>query len=124
MWETDFKWDFVRGLNKSSGGSLPRMTPMRGTLGVNYRHAAFSAELEFQRVEGQSSLSANETPTSGYNRVNLGGEVPIKTGLGQLKAIWRVNNVFDVEARNHVSFLKDEVPLPGRNLIIGLQAQI
>jgi iron complex outermembrane receptor protein len=123
-WETEFKWDWVRGLDRTNNGNLARMTPMRGTLGVNYRHAAFSAELEFQRVEGQSSLSANETPTSGYNRVNLGGEVPIKTGLGQLKAIWRVSNVFDVEARNHVSFLKDEVPLPGRNLIIGLQAQI
>ncbi len=124
MWETDFKWDFVRGLNKSSGGSLPRMTPMRGTLGLNYKHSAFAADLELQRVEGQQNLAANETATLGYNRVNLGGEVPFSTSFGQWKAIWRVNNVFDVDARNHVSFLKDMAPLPGRNFIVGLQAAL
>jgi iron complex outermembrane receptor protein len=60
----------------------------------------------------------------GYNRVNLGGEVPFSTVFGQWKVIGRVNNVFDVDARNHVSFLKDLAPLPGRNFIVGLQAAL
>jgi len=122
MWETDFKWDWVRGLNDSDGGNLPRMTPMRGTLGLNFKHPAFTAEIEYQRVEGQSVVAANEKTTPGYNQVNLGGVIPLKTGMGPFKLIWRASNLFDVLARNHVSFLKEDVPLPGRNFIIGLQA--
>jgi len=31
-----------------------------------------------------------------------------------------LHNIGDVEAREHVSFLKDIAPMPGRNLRVGL----
>ena len=33
----------------------------------------------------------------------------------------KANNLFDREARNHSSFLKDIAPLPGRGLMLGLR---
>jgi len=35
--------------------------------------------------------------------------------------ILRGRNLADEEARNHVSFLKDVAPLPGRDLSLGLR---
>jgi iron complex outermembrane receptor protein len=32
------------------------------------------------------------------------------------------NNLTDEEARVHTSFLKDQAPLPGRNLTLGVRA--
>lgn len=123
-WDFDFKVDWVRGLDLTNGGNLPRMVPIRGTLGANYRHALFSAGLEYQRTEGQSLVASNERATRGYNFVNLSGEVPFNTGFGLFKGLVRVNNLFDVEGRNHISFVKEIAPLPGRNIFVGLQAAI
>ena len=36
-------------------------------------------------------------------------------GNGELKVSLFANNLLDEVARNHSSFVKDEVPLPGRN---------
>jgi iron complex outermembrane receptor protein len=123
-WDFDFKADWVRGLDLTNGGALPRMVPIRGTLGVNYRNQHFSAGAEYQRTEGQSQVAANERATRGYNFVNLSGEVPFSTSFGLFKGLLRVNNLFDVEARNHISFVKEIAPLPGRNVFVGLQAAI
>jgi iron complex outermembrane receptor protein len=123
-WDFDFKADWVRGLDLTNGGALPRMVPIRGTLGANYRHALFSAGLEYQRTEGQSLVAANEPVTRGYNFVNLSGEVLFSTSFGLFKGLLRVNNLFDVEARNHISFVKEIAPLPGRNVFVGVQAAI
>ncbi len=123
-WDFDFKADWVRGLDLTNGGALPRMVPIRGTLGVNYRNQTFSAGLEYQRTEGQNQVAANERATRGYNFVNFSGEVPITTSFGLFRALLRVNNLFDVEARNHISFVKEIAPLPGRNVFVGLQAAI
>jgi iron complex outermembrane receptor protein len=122
--ETEFKWDWLRGLDSSHNGNLPRMTPMRSSLGLHFKHSLFSAEVEYQRVEGQSLLAQNETSTLGYQLMNVTAEFPLKIDQEQFKLIFQINNLFNVAARNHISFLKDEVPLPGRNFVLGLKAQL
>ena len=123
-WELDFKADWMRGLDRTNGGNLPRMVPARGTIGARYQGSLFSADAELQRVEGQSLLAANEVATRGYNWVNLGAEVPVSGIFSGLKAIFRAQNLFNVEARNHISFLKELAPLPGRNFIVGIQGAL
>jgi iron complex outermembrane receptor protein len=123
-WAMDFKADWLRGLDLTNHGNLPRMVPVRGTLGLGYRHSKFSANVEYQRTEGQSLTAQNERATLGYDFVNLSGEVPITTSFGLFKGVFRVNNLFDAEGRNHISFVKEIAPLPGRNMIVGVQAAI
>jgi iron complex outermembrane receptor protein len=100
------------------------MIPVRGTFGVNYKQQNFSADLELQRNEGQSLLAANESATRGFTFLNAGAEVPVSTGFGVFRASLRANNLFNVDGRNHVSFLKDLAPLPGRNFVLALEAAI
>jgi len=117
-------FDFVRGLDRSHHDWLPRMSPFRESLTLDYRNRGWLGEIELQRSEKQNLLAANELPTDAFTFINLGVEAPIATSFGQYRLMARVNNVFDHEGRVATSVLKDIAPLPGRNFIIGLQAAL
>ncbi len=124
IWELETRLDIVRGFNRTDRTFLPRVTPVRETVGLSYRGNSIAADIEIQRSEAQTQLAANEQKTPAYTMLNLGAEMPVTTGFGALRLTARLNNAFDVEARNHVSFVKDVAPLPGRNFIVGLQARL
>ncbi len=127
IWEVEAKLDWVRGRNRTDDVNLPRITPFRESLALDYRSNALSAEIEIARSETQNFLAPNETRTPGYTLLNLGAEVPVRLsslGLGALRVTARLNNALDAEARNHVSLLKDLAPLTGRNFVLGIQAQL
>ncbi len=124
IWELDAKLDLVQGRDRTNDDPLPRMTPMRESLSLDYRGNSFSAALELARSEAQSRLASNETRTEGYTLVNIGAEVPVSTDFGAVRLTGRLTNLLDAEARNHVSFVKDIAPLAGRNFILGLQARL
>lgn len=120
--QLELKGDVVRGINRVNGENLPRMTPIRESVSLLYKADRLSTDLEVQRVERQDLTAPNETATGSYMLVNWGVETPIRIGSTMLSAFGRLNNIFNQEARNHVSVIKDLAPLPGRNLILGLQA--
>ncbi len=124
FFELDGKIDLVRGLNRSNSTHLSRIPPMRESLAVNYRVNALSTMVEYQRSEAQGLVAKNEITTDAYQWVNLGAETPVNTFFGVLHFQAKVNNLFNVEARNHVSFLKDRAPLPGRNFVLSVQASL
>jgi iron complex outermembrane receptor protein len=124
IWELETRLDVVRGFNRTDRTFLPRVTPVRETVGLSYRGNAVAAEIEIQRSEAQTQLAANEQKTPAFTMLNLGAEMPVTTSFGALRLTARLNNALNVEARNHVSFVKDVAPLPGRNFIVGLQARL
>ncbi len=124
IWELETRLDLVRGFNRSDKTFLPRVTPVRETVGLNYRSNSIAADIEIQRSEAQTQLATNEQKTPAYTMLNVGAEMPVTTGFGALRLTARLNNAFNVEARNHVSFVKDVAPLPGRNFIVGVQARL
>lgn len=96
-------------------GAAPRIPPLRllGGLGVN--SPKFDVRGEVEWVDGQDRIAAFETPTDGYTMVNAeinfrpwGNDRPLSFALS-------ANNIFDVNARRHASFLKDYAPLAGRD---------
>lgn len=122
VFEIEARFDWVRGRDRTHRANLPRMTPVRESIGLAYQTSAFTIEAEVQRSEAQGLVAQGELPTSSYTMLNLGLEVPFATSFGTFRAIARANNLNDVDARTHVSFLKDRAPLPGRNFLLGLQA--
>ncbi|MCM0606577.1 MAG: TonB-dependent receptor [Xanthomonadaceae bacterium] len=124
FFEVEAKVDFVRGLNISTSQNLPRITPIRETIGIDYNTNFLRTGIELQHSERQAMTAPGELPTEGYYLVNLALEAPINTSFGVLQAKLRVNNLLNEEARTHVSFLKDRAPLPGRNIVLGIQANI
>lgn len=97
-------------------GPAPRIPPLRvlGGLGVTSRKVDVRGEVEW--TDDQKRISDFETETKGFTLVNAevnyrpwGMERPLSFALS-------ANNIFDVVARRHASFLKDFAPLSGRDI--------
>lgn len=119
--EVGFKLDSVTAKNRDTKENIPKIPPMRETLSATYKTNSYNADIEVQHTEAQTQTAKDETKTDRYALVNLGIEAPITWDAVSLSCYGRINNVFDAEARNHISVLKDIAPLPGRNLILGVQ---
>jgi len=114
--------DHVRGKLRHGGGDLPRIPADR--LGVRLDQAFTSAidgQLEFYRVQRQSDSTDYETDTGGYNMLGAGVSYRGNLGRTDYRVYLRGDNLLDSNAREHTSFIKDEVLLPGRNLTLGMR---
>ena len=75
-------------------------------------------------VAHQTKTAPEETSTDSYYLTNAGYTYHMVGNISSLDLFFRVRNIFDVEARNHVSTVKDIAPQPGRNVILGAQFQL
>lgn len=112
--------DFTRATIKG-GGPLPRIPALRLLGGLEAQSDTITGRVEVEWVDGQDRIAAFETTTKGYTMVNasmslkpFGVDSPFDLTLS-------ANNIFDVDARRHASFLKDYAPLAGRDIRIGLR---
>ncbi|MNC41236.1 putative TonB-dependent receptor precursor [compost metagenome] len=111
----------MRGKLKD-GGDLPRIPADR--LGVRLEQrftAALDGQLEFYRVQRQDELAAFETETAGYNMLGAGLSYHGSLSRADYQLYLKADNLFDAEARQHSSLIKDEVLLPGRNFTVGMR---
>ena len=105
-------------------GPAPRIPPLRLLGGLGATSPRWDIRGEVERVTAQHRVSANETPTAGYTMVNAelgwrpwGDHRPLSFTLS-------ANNLFDVDARRHASFLKDYAPLAGRDIRISARLEL
>lgn len=122
----DAQLDFVRG-QIHGGQNLPRVTPLRYGGGVAYKGDAFSARLSALRVTSQNKVAPFETATGGYTdlRADCSYLIQLPGGDGRSVEIGLSGaNLLDQEQRNHVSFKKDDVLLPGANARFFIRARI
>ena len=99
-----------------SGSRVPRIAPTRDMVSLIGRISSFSTRLSYQRVHAQTDIAENELATAGYNMLNLSVTRTFSLGTSTLDVSLFGRNLLDDVARRHTSFVKDEVPLPGRNL--------
>ena len=106
--------DYVRATIQSTGPA-PRIPPFRLLGGLEAQSDRVNGRVEAEWVSGQDRIAAFETPTDGHVMVNASLSIH-PFGAGNRSAIvLSANNIFDVEARRHASFLKDFAPLAGRD---------
>jgi iron complex outermembrane receptor protein len=104
------------------GGWLPRIAPARQALGLHWERGSWSASLRGTRYARQDRVAPGEEETSGFSLLDadlawrFGREGRYRLGLAG-------RNLTDRIARLHVSYLKEEAPLPGRNLLLSLRAE-
>jgi iron complex outermembrane receptor protein len=101
----------------TDGRDVPRIVPARNLFTARYTLDDFSAKLLVKDVEQQSSVAPGETSTDGFTLVNA--DASWSYGFNdstRLTLTAFARNLTDEVARNHTSFVKDQVPLPGRNL--------
>ena len=83
---------------------------------VKYSQDDMSFGLVLKDVEKQNDISAEETVTYGYQMLNAKLMKSFDLGnQGKITVSFFGNNLLDEAARNHSSFVKNQVPLPGRN---------
>lgn len=107
--------DYVRAELRDTDTPLPRIPPLRYGTGLVYQGPAFTGRVEVRHVDEQDRVAAFEEPTDGYTMLNA--SLGYRFFLGEMinDILLRGTNLTDEEARNHVSFLKELAPLPGRD---------
>ena len=120
------------------GGYIPRSVPTRNILNFNYKgNNGLDWALSVKDVQKQSNVASEEeeeghhnegedeheheehgeSATDGYVWVNFSLSQEIKTSESEAITVsFFAKNLLNEIARNHSSFVKDEVPLPGRNM--------
>lgn len=99
-----------------SGTALPRIPPLRGRFGLDFRHKGLSIRPELVAAHSQDDFFTTETRTAGYSVVNLDASYTV--------ARQHYVHVFTVSSfnlgnrlyRNHLSFIKDLAPEIGRGV--------
>jgi len=121
VWGVEGQFDIVRA-TFTDGTNVPRITPMRLGGGVFYRDSNWLARVSLIHAFAQNDIAPNETPTDGYNLLkaelsytqkfaNAQAGTPREVTLGIVG-----NNLLNEDIRNHVSYTKNEVLMPGASV--------
>ena len=114
----DLGFDFVRG--ETDDDDLPRIPPTRLRLGaeLGLERADLRAELEF--IGDQDDVAPGERDTDGFVLLNLSATVrPFAND--DVSFFVQARNLTDQRGRNHVSFLKERLPIAGRDIRFGMR---
>ncbi|SCW66756.1 iron complex outermembrane recepter protein [Sphingobium faniae] len=107
--------DYVRATIKESGPA-PRIPPLRLLGGLEFQGDRLSLRGEVEHSFKQDRIAQTETPTKGFTLINASlSWKPLKDN-DRTTLTLSANNIFNVEARRHASFLKDYAPLAGRDI--------
>jgi len=117
VWGDTLKAEF------DDGGYLPRTSPSRVASQLNFERGAWSAELSAVNYADQENTAINETATDGYTMLDARIAYKVMANASEATVYLAGNNLLDEEARVHTSFIKDQAPLPGVNLKMGVSVR-
>nr|WP_263858548.1 TonB-dependent receptor [Coralloluteibacterium stylophorae] len=114
--------DYVDTDVKNSDDNLPRIPPGRLGLRYDWGQGPLTSDVEYYRTFEQDEVAAYETETAGYDMLNATVSYRFDVGRGRSLEIYaRGTNLTNELAFAHTSFVKDQSPLRGRNLVVGLR---
>ena len=116
----DVLGDYVNA-NIVDQGPIPRIPPARVLGGIEAQGDRVNARVEAEHVFDQNRIAAFETPTNDYTMVNASIGLSPFGRDSRTSLLLSANNIFDVVARRHASFLKDFAPLAGRDIRVTLK---
>jgi iron complex outermembrane receptor protein len=118
FWGIDGQYDIVRA-TFTDGSNVPRIPPQRLGGGVYFRNAEWFARINLLHAFAQNDIAVvGETATPGYNllRAEVSHTRRLRndpTGIKQVTVGVIGNNLLNENIRNHVSYTKDVVLMPG-----------
>ncbi|MEC9406977.1 MAG: TonB-dependent receptor [Pseudomonadota bacterium] len=102
-----------------NGGPLPRITPSRIGLGLDWQRLSLGADLRLTRVLTQDDTAELETETAGYTRLDADLTWTVRS-VADLVFGLRARNLLDETVRDHTSFIKNLSPGVGRSIIVDM----
>lgn len=116
----DLLGDYVRA-DVANGAPVPRIPPLRLLGGIEAQGDKLSGRVEVEHSFKQDRVAAFETPTEDFTLVNASVAFSPFGRDSRTSILVSGNNLFDVIARRHASFLKDFSPLAGRDIRVTLR---
>ena len=114
--------DSVRARLKD-GGDLPRIPPIKAGVEYQYQAQQWSANLGATYYASQSKVSAYETETPSYTSVDASLSYFFDLSSVDMTAFVKATNLTDKLGYVHSSFIKEDAPLPGRAITLGVTAR-
>lgn len=108
--------DYVNGKLTSRDDHLPRIPPLRLGASLQYSSNNFVANLSVRRIASQERVFSTEEHTDGYTMIDAKVRYRLITGSMVQSISLQGLNLGNTLARAHTSFLKETVPLPGRDI--------
>ena len=100
----------------SDGHNVPRINPSRNVYSLSYAQEDVVFKLDLKDVAKQNDFGEGESATDAYQMLDTRITKTFNlNGSSNLKVTLFGKNLLDEVARNHSSFVKNEIPLPGRN---------
>ena len=119
--------DTVRGAFQHAPASearhLPRIPPWSAQLGATLEFARARFGIEGRYTASQRRIAENETPSASYFVVNVEAALHLNAPAQsrEVTLFLQARNLTNARGRNHVSFLKERLPIAGRDLRLGLR---
>jgi iron complex outermembrane receptor protein len=108
--------DYVNAELTDTSTPLPRIPPLRGRVGLEFRHKGLTLNPGAVFAKDQNRLFPTETRTAGYTTFNLAGSYLIARQHYAHIISFDAFNLGDRLYRNHLSFIKEFAPEIGRGL--------
>ena len=109
----------------ANGENVLRVLPARVLYSLSYEEDNLSIDLGLTNVKPQNDLGAGETASAGYEMLDFSiGQTFAVEGIENFKVVFFADNLLNEIARNHSSIVKNELPLPGKNLGLKLAIQL
>jgi iron complex outermembrane receptor protein len=108
--------DYVSAELTDTNTPLPRIPPLRGRIGFEYRYKGLLLNPEMVLAKDQNRLFPLETRTAGYAVFGISGSYLIAHGHAAHIISFNAFNLGDRLYRNHLSFIKEFAPEMGRGL--------
>lgn len=118
---------YTIGENKSDGGYLPQIAPMRGLAGFKYSaYKYLHGGIELEWAAKQDKIAEGETTTDAYAIINLKLNTPkISFDKVDIQAFAGVGNILNTEYSNHLSTNRASVRVePGRNFYVKVKLSL
>ena len=110
----------------TDGSNIPRMVPARNIYTLSYAEDNLSVDIDLTDVNAQNDIATTgDSATAGFELLDLSISRSFALdGVEDFRVVLFANNLLDEIARNHSSTVKNEVPLPGKNLGIGFRVTL
>lgn len=115
--------DLTRGRNTATAQALPRIAPLRVTLGVAAARGPWQLGLEMRHARAQSAVPDTDVRTPAHTRWNASAQYAVR--WGGLDSLWflKLDNLGDTLAYNATAIrtVRELSPLPGRSVSAGVR---
>jgi iron complex outermembrane receptor protein len=120
--ETSLALEAIRG-ELDDGSYIPRMPPFSATLELEHAYRSFTSKISYKQVDKSRYEATNETHTPSYGWLSARVAYELKKSFFEGELFLKGENLTNVQAYNHLSFLKETAPLAGRQISGGVSVK-